>query len=461
MKHRQKSNLSLYTSRKKKKSQKESRNDQSKCKCSHSSSSDSQTPWRISNSIYEDRDARFSLPQLSSTRHSFTSLRSSANFSFNSDNRSELNVPESIFPESEIEIDSPIPCDTVSRHFSIATSTPKGKRQIFETHSSEQSRLIMDDELFSLSSVNNNMHSDSENFSSSHEPISLDINELNSALVSNEELFSLANEIIFHSRNDTTEDLESSLCGNESSIFKTALQPASRKNLVTLTNNDVISQALLNLEKHNLSEDFSNLVTCLANGRINPTDQPVLSALDFAHFQNLKDTRNMTYSQQSLDFWLCVLKLLGGPSLRLFSGPKGFGDTNYDPNLCKINFAVPSLSTLLRQNTEIPKQIMPSVFTEIIQNIVLKQDISRNEYILSYDGKGVAQGFRRPNFGVILLWSLEGPPTLKEEQEHLDMELKISANLISDINDNLFFQKDKFFKIFFSGLRLELNNCEI
>ena len=96
-----------------------------------------------------------------------------------------------------------------------------------------------------------------------------------------------------------------------------------------------------------MSGDFTNLVTCLANGRINPTDQPVLSALEFARFQNLKDTRNMTYSQQSLDFWLCVLKLLGGPSLRLFSGPKGSGDTNYDPNSWKINFAVPSLSTLL------------------------------------------------------------------------------------------------------------------
>ena len=94
--------------------------------------------------------------------------------------------------------------------------------------------MITDDKLFSLSSVNNNMHSDSENFSSSHEPISLHINKLNSALVFNEELFSLVNEISFHSHNETTEDSESSLCGNDSSIFKTALQPASRENLVML-----------------------------------------------------------------------------------------------------------------------------------------------------------------------------------------------------------------------------------
>ena len=84
---------------------------------------------------------------------------------------------------------------------------------------------------------------------------------------------------------------------------------------------------------------------------------------------------------------------------------------------------------------------MPSVFTEIIENIALKQDISKNEYILSYDWKGVAQGFHGPNFGDISLWGLEGPPTLKEEQEHLDMELKISANLISDINEQSLLSK--------------------
>ena len=149
----------------------------------------------------------------------------------------------------------------------------------------------------------------------------------------------------------------------------------------------------------------------------------------------------MTYSQQSMDFWLCVLKLLGGPSLRLFSGPKGSRETNYDPNQCKINFAVPSLSTLLRQNTDIPKQIMPSVFTDIIENISLKQNLSCNEYILSYDGKGVAQGFRGPNLGDISLWGLKGPPTLEEEQKCLDEELKFSHNLVTDVDEESLISK--------------------
>ena len=236
----------------------------------------------------------------------------------------------------------------------------------------------------------------------------------------------------------------SGISDNESISFKSHLKPATRKNFMTLTNKEMISQALSNLEMHSLNQDFTNLVTCLANGSINPTDQPVLSALDFACFRNLKDTQNMTYSQQSMDFWLCILKLLGGPSLRLFSGPKGSGETSYDPNMCKINFAVPSLSTLLRQNTDIPKQIMPSVFTDIIENICLKQNLSSNEYILSHDGKGVAQGFRGPNFRDISLWGLEGPPTLEEEQKHLDEELKLSQNLVTDINEESLVSKRLF-----------------
>ena len=150
-----------------------------------------------------------------------------------------------------------------------------------------------------------------------------------------------------------------------------------------------------------------------------------------------------------MDFWLCVLKLLGRPSLRLFSGPKGSGETNYDPNMCKINFAVPLLSTLLRQNTDIPKQIMPSVFTDIIENISLKQNLSYNEYNLSYDGKGVAQGFRGPNFRDISLWGLEGPPTLEEEQKCLDEELKLSENLVTDIDEELLVSKRQFLQTFF------------
>ena len=57
---RKKTNLSLYTSRKKKKTQRKSSNNESNCSCSNSSTSESHLPWRISNFINENEHSRFS-----------------------------------------------------------------------------------------------------------------------------------------------------------------------------------------------------------------------------------------------------------------------------------------------------------------------------------------------------------------------------------------------------------------
>ena len=174
----------------------------------------------------------------------------------------------------------------------MATSTPTRKSQRFKVSSTEPSPLISDAELFSLATC-------SDDESSKADLISLPPDDLLTpvllekckSLLSNEELFSLAMEI-----NDDGEERTSESCSAsgirdyESISFKSHLKPATRKNFMMLTNKEMISQALSNLEMHSLNQDFTNLVTCLANRSINPTDQPVLSALDFACFRNMKDT---------------------------------------------------------------------------------------------------------------------------------------------------------------------------
>ena len=341
-KRRKKTNLSLYTSRKKKKCPRKFTSNESTCSCSNSSLSEtSGAPWRISNYLYEDQNSRFSLPQLSSAESSCHSSRSSTNVSFISENRSEVNIAQDIFPHPELC--SPIPCGSVHSKFTVVTSTPRASGSTLKCPPSEPLCLISDDELFSLAEINHVVDSNSEPISS---------NDLksngNDALISNEDLFSLAMEISNVCGNDNTEtSSELSVCNSESSFLTSSFQATTRKNLVTLTNKNIVAEALSNLEIHNLSQDFTNFVTGFADGTIKPTDQPVLSALDFVHFRNLKDTRNMAYSQQSLDFWLCILKLLGGPSLRLFSGPKGSGETNYDPKQIMIQNCVKSISPYL------------------------------------------------------------------------------------------------------------------
>ena len=259
------------------------------------------------------------MPQIPSEKPSCPS--SLADASFISENRSIVNVTDKIFQDAEIL--SPIPCESFPQ-YTVATSTPTCKIQRFKVSSTEPSPLISDAELFSLATCSDDESSEADLMSlppdDSLTPVLLEKCE---SLLSNEELFSLAIEI-----NDNAEEINlgncsaSGISNNESISFKSQLKPVTRKNFITLTNKEIISQALSNLEMHSLNQDFTNLVTCLANRSINPTDQPVLSALDFAHFQNLKDTRNMTYLQQSMDFWLCVLKLLGGPSLKTFFRPQ-------------------------------------------------------------------------------------------------------------------------------------------
>ena len=299
--------MSLYTSRKKKKTQRKSATNESNCSCSNSSTSESHIPWHISNFIYENEHSRFSLPQIPSNNPSCPSL--SADASFISENRSIVNVTDNIFQDAEIL--SPIPCQSFPR-YTVATSTPTRKSQIFKVSSTEPSPLISDVELFSLVTCSDDESSEPDVMSlPPDDSLTPGLLEKCESLLSNEELFSLAIEI-----NDNAKEINSgncSACGisdNESTSFKSQLKPVTRKNFMTLTNKEIISQALSNLEMHSLNQNFTNLVTCLANGSINPTDQPVLSALDFARFRNLKDTRNMTYSQQSMDFCLCILKLL-------------------------------------------------------------------------------------------------------------------------------------------------------
>ena len=99
-KRRKKTNLSLYTLKKKKKTQRKSATNESNCSCSNSSTSESHIPWRISNFIYENENSRFSLPQIPSNNPSCPS--SSADASFISENRSIVNVTDNIFQDTEI-----------------------------------------------------------------------------------------------------------------------------------------------------------------------------------------------------------------------------------------------------------------------------------------------------------------------------------------------------------------------
>ena len=62
------------------------------------------------------------------------------------------------------------------------------------------------------------------------------------------------------------------------------------------------------------------------------------------------------------------------------------------------------------------------------------QEVQFNEYVLSYDGKGVTQGFRGQSFGGENLWGFEGPPNIEEQEKRLLDELCLVEKMNQYVN---------------------------
>ena len=56
------------------------------------------------------------------------------------------------------------------------------------------------------------------------------------------------------------------------------------------------------------------------------------------------------------------------------------------------------------------------------------------QYVLSYDGKHVSQGFKGTNFGDVDLWGFEGPPSLKDHEQRLLNDLEFIDDITQTLN---------------------------
>ena len=56
------------------------------------------------------------------------------------------------------------------------------------------------------------------------------------------------------------------------------------------------------------------------------------------------------------------------------------------------------------------------------------------QYVLSYGGKNVSQGFKGANFGDVDLWGFEGPLSLKDHEQRLLNDLEF----IDDVTQPLY-----------------------
>ena len=118
----------------------------------------------------------------------------------------------------------------------------------------------------------------------------------------------------------------------------------------------------------------------------------------------MKDIRVMCYQDDYKQFWNCVYWLCGGTTLRLFSGPMGTGRNEFNPFATKINFAVPSVTTLNNIHSEVSRIVHPGILESILEDLAVKYPHNVKEFVLAFDGKGLSQGLKGESLGDINLW---------------------------------------------------------
>ena len=171
--------------------------------------------------------------------------------------------------------------------------------------------------------------------------------------------------------------------------------------------------------------DFMCLLQDLKCGRL-PCDNIVfLLLLECVKSQNCRNTVGMRYGDKTKLFWTIVYRLCKGSGLKFFSGSKNWGQvvnketdrSIYDPDVSKINFAVPDEKVLCEYRQELPKLIPPGKIHASLELLYNKNDI-----ILIGDGKLVTKGLKTDFAGDVNLFRHETSPNLddlKEEYRNL------------------------------------------
>ena len=212
---------------------------------------------------------------------------------------------------------------------------------------------------------------------------------------------------ITHECCTTTEGLEttSDVSTQKSSLFENACSrlPISFQQLITT---GTLNQFCSVLEIHKQLKDFENLVRNIASGKIDPNNICWLLNIHLGRLTSVSSTTLMRWNPQIIDFFSIIYILFGASAINVLRGPMHFSDVvmetakkgKFDPSTAKINIPIPSVTTLRSMSTGFPKEIPPGLIQHTLKVAEIASKEKKTQYILSFDGKMVARGFKGEEF---------------------------------------------------------------
>ncbi len=206
---------------------------------------------------------------------------------------------------------------------------------------------------------------------------------------------------------------------------------------------DNYCNALDKAENDGWKEEFYDLVSCIADGKVTKDNICFLLLLDLVKFYKSKSTTLVKYSEPVKLFWRIGWKLFKGKFLKFMSGFKNHGDLvlercqkgMYNPDLARINFVVPSIS-ILREfgnaNGQIFNDTKPGILSKMIAKVA--ETNTGASYKICVDGKKI-NSCPNSKLGQVDLWGFEGPPTLKEKKEAEMNDIDLVMTIMPFVQD--------------------------
>ena len=208
--------------------------------------------------------------------------------------------------------------------------------------------------------------------------------------------------------------------------------------------NELVARAFKVLNKAGLKEQFLAFFQLVANNSFPLDNLSLLLFLETVKFFYCANTSEMRYSDITKWFWKAGYRLFHGKFLYFMGGPKNIGTLaestsrgTFNPKDAKINFAVPSVSSLESfriSDIELPKRMPTGVIEPVLQSLSSINETTA--YMLCADGKKVTAGIDMVG-GDVDMFSFEDGEKLSERIQRLETELVTFNSLILDLKDGL------------------------